>query len=294
MSRSPVLITGGRGQLGSDLSELLAGDRELEAPGRDELDVADAAALRAALQRLKPSLVINCAAFHNVDVCESEEARALEVNVTAVKRLAEACAERGSKLVHFSTNYVFDGRRPDPYAEDDLPSPRSVYAISKLAGEHAALTYAPGALVIRSAGLYGLHGSASKGGNFVTRVLGRAEEQGFLRMVEDQRLSPTFTADLAGAVLEAVEAGAHGLVHLTSAGACSWLEFTEAIMSLAGREVEISPVRTEPREGVADRPLNGVLARRRADSLGLTPLRDWRDALADYMQRAGLVAASPA
>ena len=294
MSSGPVLITGGQGQLGSDVSELVRGKGQFEAPGSAELDITDDAAVADALDRVRPAVVVNCAAFHNVDVCEREEARALEVNVRAVKRLAELCGERGATLVHFSTNYVFDGARADPYGESDLPSPRSVYAISKLGGEQAALAYAPGSLVVRTAGLYGLHGSGSKGGNFVTRVLARADEQGAVRMVADQRLNPTFTADLAAAVLEAVEAGAEGLLHLTSGGSCSWYEFTEAIMELAGREVEIEPVETQRREGVADRPLNGVLARERADGLGLTPPRPWRDALADYMQRAGLVATSAA
>jgi dTDP-4-dehydrorhamnose reductase len=294
VSSGPILITGGHGQLGTDLSELLGGTRELEAPGRGELDIADDEAVREVLDRLRPSLVLNCAAFHNVDVCESEERSAFEVNVRAVKRLAEGCAERGAKLVHFSTNYVFDGSAPAPYGEEDPPSPRSVYAVSKLAGEYAALAYGPDSLVIRTAGLYGLHGSASKGGNFVTRALARADEQGSLRMVADQRLSPTFTGDLAAAVIEAVDAGVEGVLHLTSGGSCSWYEFTEAIVSLAGREVEIEQVETQRRDGVADRPLNGVLARARADSLGLTPLRAWREALADYMQRAGLIAASAA
>ena len=155
---------------------------------------------RARSRPSRPDAVFNCAAFHNVDLCEREEDRSFEVNARAVKRLAERCAERGAKLVHMSTNYVFDGTAPEPYREDDRPNPRSVYAISKLAGEHAALAYAPGALVVRGAGLYGLHGSASKGGNFVTRMVERAREQGELKMVADQRLAPTFTADLAAGV----------------------------------------------------------------------------------------------
>jgi dTDP-4-dehydrorhamnose reductase len=235
-------------------------------------------------------VVFNCAAFHNVEVCEREEDRSFEVNARAVKRLAERCAAADAKLVHLSTNYVFDGTASDPYPEDAPPSPRSIYALSKLAGEYAALAYAPDVLVARGAGLYGLHGSASKGGNFVTRMLGRAREQGQVKMVADQRLSPTFTADLAAALVEAVDTGASGLFHLTAGGECSWFEFTQAIMELAGVDVEIEPVGTTRPPGGADRPLNGVLARPAADAAGLTPLRDWRDALADYMSRAGLLA----
>ncbi|MEA2492453.1 MAG: dTDP-4-dehydrorhamnose reductase [Thermoleophilaceae bacterium] len=228
--------------------------------------------------------VFNCAAYHNVDLCETEEATSFKVNVTAVKRMAQACAAADVKLVHFSTNYVFDGRRDEPYAEHDTPNPRSVYATSKLGGEYMALSYVPRALVVRGSGLYGLHGSGQKGGNFITRVLQRAREGQQMRMVSDQRLQPTFTRDLAAAVIEGVDKEATGVVHLTAGGACSWLEFTEAIFELAGIDVPIEDVTTS---GPVDRPLNGVLARPRADSLGLTPLRGWRDALEDYMQSAG-------
>lgn len=283
-------MTGGGGQLASDLLALLEPRCEVRALSRSELDVTHEAELDRALDAFEPDTVFNCAAFHNLDVCEREEDRALDVNARAVKRLAERCAARGARLVHLSTNYVFDGRRPEPYGEDDLPSPRSVYAISKLAGEHAALAYAPGALVVRGAGLYGLHGSASKGGNFVQRMLARARDTGQIRMVSDQRLQPTFTADLAVAIVEAVDAGAGGVLHLTASGECSWFEFTAAILELAGVECELEPVETSP--GGVDRPLNGVLARPRADAAGVRPLRDWRAGLEDYMQRAGLAAAT--
>jgi dTDP-4-dehydrorhamnose reductase len=287
-----VLITGGGGQLASELEGLLRDRAEVAAPSRGELDITVDSAVANAFDSQRPDVVFNCAAFHNVEVCETEEDRSFEVNARAVKRLAERCETANAKLVHFSTNYVFDGRRDEPHGEDDPPNPRSIYAISKLAGEHCALGYADTALVVRSAGLYGLHGSASKGGNFVTRIVARAREQGELRMVADQRLSPTFTADLAQAVLEAAEAGAGGVFHLTNAGDCSWFDFTEAIMELAGIDVPIEPVATTRPPGGADRPLNGVLARRRADQLGLAPLRGWREALQDYMRRAELAAAT--
>jgi dTDP-4-dehydrorhamnose reductase len=282
-----VLITGGNGQLGTDLSEQLSG-AEVRALSHAELDIADDAAVAAAIEGV--DTVFNCAAYHNVDLCEIEEEMSFRINHVAVKRMAQACAAAGAKLVHFSTNYVFDGRREEPYSEYDLPLPRSVYAQSKLAGEYAALTYGDKALVIRGAGLYGLHGSGQKGGNFVTRMIQRAREGQQIRMVSDQRLQPTFTADLATAVIEAVDSGAEGLLHLTAGGACSWLEFTQAIYAIAGLDVEIEAVETSP--GGTDRPKNGVLARTRADELGLTPLREWRPALEDYMQRAGYAASS--
>jgi dTDP-4-dehydrorhamnose reductase len=275
-----ALITGGGGQLASDLQALL-GDTA-RSFSHAELDIADSAALDRAFEEVQPDVVFNCAAFHNVDVCETEPDGAWAVNVRAVRDLAR----RGAKLVHLSTNYVFDGRREQPYGEDDLPNPRSIYALTKLAGEYAALAYGDGALVVRGAGLYGEHGSASKGGNFVQRMLTRAREQSSLKMVADQRLQPTFTADLAAALVEAVEKDAGGVVHLTAGNECSWFEFTQAIMEIAGIDVPIEPVQTTIAPGQPDRPLNGVLARPRADALGLSPLRPWRDALADYMSRA--------
>jgi dTDP-4-dehydrorhamnose reductase len=272
-----ALITGGGGQLASDLQELLGADAR--SFSHAELDIADSAALDRAFEEVAPDVVFNCAAFHNVDVCETEEDRSFEVNARAVKRLAQRCEQEQATLVHLSTNYVFDGTREEPYAEDDRPNPRSIYALSKLAGEYAALAYCSSALVVRSAGLYGRHGSASKGGNFVQRMIARAREQGQLKMVADQRLNPTYTADLATGLIEAVENQATGILHITNSGDCSWHEFTVEIMRLVGIDVPIEAVDTAP--GGVDRPRNGVLARSRTD---VPPLRSWQEALADYLQ----------
>ena len=284
-----VLATGGGGQLASDLEALLGGECAFEARSHAELDITDADALERTFKEARPEVVFNCAAFHNVEVCEREEQQSFAVNVTAVKRMAELCEEHGARLVHLSTNYVFDGSADAPYGEADAPSPQSIYALSKLAGEYAALAYAPGALVVRTGGLYGRFGSASKGGNFVTRMIDRAREQGELAVVADQHLSPTATADLAAAVVEAVNKDASGLLHLTASGSCSWHEFTEAIVELAGVEVEVRPTVTERQPGGARRPLNGVLARPRAEELGLAPLPHWRQQLESYMEEAGLL-----
>jgi len=279
-----ALVTGGGGQLASDLQELLGDDAV--SLSHAQLDVANPYALARAIEDHAPDVLINCAAFHNLDVCEAEPDQAWAVNVRAVREMAM----RVPRLVHLSTNYVFDGRREEPYGEDDVPAPRSVYAITKLAGEHAALAYGADTLVVRAAGLYGLNGSVSKGGNFVQRMLARGREQGALKMVADQLLQPTFTADLAAAIVDAVEREATGVVHLTAADACSWHEFTLAIMELAGLDVPVEAVATTIPPGGVDRPLNGVLARPRADALGLPALRSWREGLADYMARAGLAA----
>jgi dTDP-4-dehydrorhamnose reductase len=289
-----VLITGGGGQLASDLAEQLRERCQVSAPGRAELDITDQPALDQAFERAQPTVVFNCAAFHNVEVCEREEDRSFEVNARAVKRLAERCADAGAGLVHLSTNYVFAGDRKAPYSEADQPSPRSTYAISKLAGEHAALAYCPHALVVRGSGLYGRHGSASKGGNFVQRMIKRAREQGALKMVADQRLTPTYTADLAEVLIAAVEGDVSGLLHLTNSGSCSWHEFTLAIIEIAGIDVPVEPAQTVRPPGGADRPLNGVLSCERALEAGVAGMRSWRAALEDYMASAGLAAQASA
>jgi len=283
-----VLITGGGGQLASDLESLLSPSVEVRAPGRAHLDITVDEAVDAVFEDFAPTVVYNCAAFHNVEVCEREEDRAFEVNARAVKRLAERADAAGARLVHFSTNYVFDGSAAEPYDEFARPNPRSIYALSKLAGEYAALAYAPDALVVRTGGLYGLHGSASKGGNFVTRMIARAREQGALKVVADQRLSPTFTGDLAAAVIDAADAGLSGIVHITNADETSWHGFTEEIMRLAGVTVEVEPAETVRAPGAADRPLNGVMTSVRE----LNSLRPWDEALSDYLERAGLRAAT--
>jgi dTDP-4-dehydrorhamnose reductase len=282
-----ALITGGAGQLGHDLTELLGPDSAFPRT-HAELDIADEAAVERAFAEVEPDVVFNCAAFHNVDECETAVEEAWRINVLAVRNLAA----RGVPLVHISTNYVFDGEREEPYPEDHPPSPMSYYALSKLAGEHAALAYGERPLVVRGAGLYGTQGNASKGGNFVQRIIAAAEKNGKLAVVADQRLQPTFTVDLAEALVEAVEAEAQGVLHLTAGGECSWHEYTETIMELAEIEVPVEATETTVPEGGAARPLNGVLARPRADELGLTPLRHWREALEDYMTRAGLAAAA--
>jgi dTDP-4-dehydrorhamnose reductase len=287
-----ALITGGGGQLASDLEVRLQGGGQVYAPTRADLDITDDAAVESVFAEFRPTVVFNCAAFHNVEVCEREEDQAFAVNARAVKRLAAQCTAVDARFIHLSTNYVFDGTSAGPYDEDVLPNPRSIYAISKLAGEHAALAYAPGSLVVRTAGLYGLHGSASKGGNFVTRMIARAREQGALKVVADQQLTPTFTADLASGILAAVDGGVTGTLHVTNSGATSWHGFTEAIMELAGVEVPVEEGITTIAPGAADRPLNGVLQSSLSVRAGLPALRPWRAALADYLERAGLLAAA--
>ena len=279
-----ILLIGATGQLGGDLLRNNPG-HDIEAPGRDALDLARPAEGAAAIKRARPDLVINCAAFHNVPKCEEDPAQAFLINCAAVRDLAVACAELGTRLVTFSSDYVFGGERKTPWLEDDLPSPLQIYGITRLAGEHAALAAAPAqAIVIRTCGLYGRSGARSKGGNFVDGRVADARAGKRIEMASEQVVAPTSTDDLSRAVfaLVAHPRVAPGIYHLVNEGACSWYEFTCEIVRVIGARAEVVPVDRGGRTGSMRRPLYSVLANTRARALGVT-LRPWQEALAAYL-----------
>ncbi len=244
---------------------------------------AGAAAL---IRSMRPDAVINCAAFHNVPKCEEEGAQAFLVNCIAVRDLAVACAETGAWFFTFSSDYVFGGERSVPWAEDDRPFPLQVYGITRVAGEYAALSAAPGrAVVIRTCGLYGRAGARSKGGNFVDGRVADARAGKRIEMVCEQVIAPTATDDLSRAVfsLLAHPQLAPGLYHLVNEGACSWYEFTREIVRLSGASTEVVPVDRGGVTGSFRRPLYSVLGNNKARALGIT-MRPWQYALADYIR----------
>lgn len=270
-----VLITGAGGQLGGELAARLRGAVAL---GRAELPIDDADAVERALAQHRPELVFNCAAYNAVDRAESEPEAARAVNAAGAENVARACAAAGARLVHFSTNFVFDGRLDRPYVESDAPAPQSAYARSKHEGELRVLEALPGALVVRAAAIFGAGGSAAKGGSFPERILARARAGEPLRVVADQRVNPTYTGDLAGAVLALTESGLTGLVHVVPGDCGSWHELAVEVLGLAGLgDVEVEAVSTEELGAPAARPANGCLG-----SIRVAPLRPWREGLAAY------------
>ncbi len=282
-----ILLIGANGQLGSDLARVLAGPR-LVAVTRQELDVTDPAAVERVIGELRPAVVVNTAAFHRVDDIEADPEPAFRVNAVGVHHLARVCARHATRLVHFSTDYVFGGGPPGPYAEDAPPAPLSAYGTSKLAGEFLVRQASARHLVIRSSGLYGVAGSSGKGGNFVETMLRLARDGKRLRVVDDQVLAPTYTADLAesvGRLLAADPPG--GVYHLTSGGACSWFEFARRIFELTGLAPDLEPTTSEAYGAPARRPPNSVLENARLAPLGLPPLRPWPDALRAYLVARG-------
>jgi dTDP-4-dehydrorhamnose reductase len=287
----PILLVGAGGQLGSDLQKALPA-ASLTPLKRADLDVTDPAAIDRVLETHTPGWVINTAAFHRVDDIEKDEhgeaQRAFAVNAVAAWRLGTACARRGARLLHLSTDYVFGGGPTGPYAEDAPPAPLSVYGGSKLAGEHLIRQASPRHVVVRSSGLYGVAGSAGKGGNFVETMLRVAREGKPLRVVEDQVSTPTYTLDLAEAIARLLAADPPGGVyHLTNAGECSWFEFARRIFTLCGRAAQLSPTTSAEYKAPAARPAHSVLRNARAAALGLPPLRPWPEALEAYLRAKG-------
>jgi len=283
-----VLLIGARGQLGSDLVKALI-NHDLIALNHTDLEVTDAQQVQRVLEQSNPDLVINTAAFHQVDICEKEIERAFQVNAYAPRLLALACRDRNTILLHISTDYVFGGdiARKTPYVETDCPAPINVYGITKLAGEYLIRYLCPRHFIVRTSGLYGIAGSSGKGGNFVEGRLKQAREGKVIRMVRDQVLTPTYTVDLAVAIRRLIETERFGLYHITNAGQCSWYEFTERILSLTGLRAELVPQTTGESNAAARRPAYSVLENAALKAIGLDDMRPWQDALAPYLQVRG-------
>ncbi len=280
---SSWLLTGANGQLGRSVMEQAS---ELGVDVRPyahaELDATDAEAVASAIEEARPGVVLNCAAFTNVDLCEERVEEAQRVNELAPGVLANAC-KGGPLLVHVSTDYVFDGASPCHLTEDAPTGPLGVYGRTKLGGERAVRRSGADHLIVRSQWLFG------PGPNFVRTILARAVEGAALRVVDDQIGRPTWTGSLAAAIFQAVELGARGDLHLASEGVASWYDFArEAIIEAARRglvrPVAVEPIPTREMPRPAARPAHAVLGLERARRLGVA-LPHWREALVGYLER---------
>lgn len=278
-TRAKVVVTGGRGQLGRAIAARLGGAYDVAPLGRAELDVADRRAAHDAIAAARPAIVIHAAAMTDVDGCERDPDGAFRVNALGALHVAEAAEAAGARLVAISTDFVFDGERPSPYFEHDAPRPLSVYGASKLAGEEHVLRVARGALVVRTAWLYGPGGK-----NFVDTILALGDAGQPLRVVADQAGSPTWAPDLADALARLVASSLSGIVHAANAGHATRYELARRALDLAGREsVRVEPVTTAEMPRPARRPAHAVLASRVLGAAGVAPLRHWEDALADHV-----------
>lgn len=286
-----ILLTGHLGQLATDLKPLLAGE-ELILSEIEDLPLENAARVMERVSAARPEMIVNCAAYNRVDEAEDNPEAAFAANAFGPRHLALAARAVGAVMVHFSTDYVFDGDRRAPYTEADLPCPRSVYGVSKLSGEHMVQATLDRHFIFRVCGLYGYAGSRDKGSNFVETMLALAGNGKPLRVVADQVLTPTSTVDVARAARRVIATDRYGLYHLTSSGACSWYEFARKIFELAGVSPEVVPVETSAFPAKARRPAYSVLDNARLRAAGFEEMPPWEDALKRYL--AGRTGRRPA
>ena len=277
-----IAILGANGQLGSDLVQALAG-RDTVLFTRADFDVTDHSRTRMVLESAGAGVIVNTTAYHRVDDCETQAETAYAVNVLALLNLVRIANNTGALLVHFSTDYVFDGAATAPYTEQSPAMPLSIYGNSKLAGEYLVRTTARRHLVIRSAGLYGVAGSRGKGGNFVETMLAKAAAGDRIQVVSDQVTTPTWTANLAAQVVRMLDNDFSGLCHATNEGACSWHEFAQAVFELSGVAAHLSATTSDVYRTAAIRPRYSVLENARLKQARLNCMPHWREALAGYL-----------
>jgi dTDP-4-dehydrorhamnose reductase len=270
-------VLGAGGQLGSELARLIGGSSGVT---HDQASITDPQAIDDLLNSRRPEVVFNCAAYNAVDRAETERDLAYAINSEGPANVAMSCARHGIRLVHFSTNFVFDGALERPYVETDKPSPLSVYGASKLDGEQRVLELLPEALVIRTSAVFGDKGSAIKGGSFPERIVARARLGQPLRIVADQKVNPTYTGDLAPAAIELAEKRMEGLVHVVAAGCAGWDEFARAALAECGVTSDVESILSAELAAPAARPLNGCL-----ESTQAAALRPWREGLREWARR---------
>lgn len=290
-----VLLLGPNGQLGTDIRKAVetgAAGVDLQALGRDQLDVTDPEALRAVLGAADFDVLVNCTSYHRTDEVEGNATAAFAVNTHAVRGMAELCGAKRARLMHISTDYVFGGtERARPFGENDCPSPVNVYGASKAMGETLARLSDGGVTILRVASLFGVAGASGKGGNFVETMIRMGREKGTLTVVDDITMSPTGTADVAVMLLGLLEAAAPpGIYHAVNSGEATWCEFASVIVARAGIAAEVRPVASKDYPTAARRPAYSVLDNTKmARALG-RPIPHWTEALDRYLRDKGHMA----
>lgn len=283
-----VVVIGCAGQLGTELTRVFE-QRGWNVHGlaRKQLNITEFAEVESRLAPLEPDLVINAAAYNQVDVAESEPQAAYAVNGLAVRNLAMACRQNDAKLVHFSTDYVFDGVTNRPYAETDMPRPIGAYGVSKLAGEFYARAYVDRSLVIRTSGVFGPAGRRTARGNFVELMLRLAEGGQPIRVVEDHVASPTYAPELARLTADLVDRKVEGVVHGGGGEAISWYNFAKLIFATAGLSPALRPTNEREYRTAARRPKFSALANERAAQAGIAPMPPLAQCVQRYLAERG-------
>jgi dTDP-4-dehydrorhamnose reductase len=283
---SKVTIFGSAGQLGIELARTFR-DRGYAVTGltRADVDITDPVCVERCVTDVDPALVVNAAAYNQVDVAEREPQAAFQVNALAVRNLALACRQVDATLVHFSTDYVFDGLAGRAYTEEDRPHPLGAYAVSKLGGELYAQAYLERPLIIRTSGVFGPGGLRTARGNFIELMLRLAKSGQPIRVVEDHVASPTYAPTLAERTADLVQLGQHGVFHVAGGVPISWFEYARMIFRAAKLSPELRPTNEREYRTAARRPKYSALSNQKMESLGVEPMPRLEDAIADYLSR---------
>ncbi len=284
-----VTIIGANGQIGSDLAKAFrASGAHVDGLTHQDIDIAVTASVESKLAEIKPDVVVNTAAFHNVEACENDPQAAFAVNAIGARNLAMAAAKGPFKLIHISTDYVFDGQKGQPYVEEDCPRPLNCYGNSKLSGEHFVQAMAGNYAVVRVCGLYGAEPCRAKMGlNFVKTMLKLARERGEVKVTADEFVTPTYTLAAAEQIVKLAGASETGLFHVTPQGQCSWYEFAEAIFQYTQTTVKLLPATSADFPAKVPRPRYSVLDNRHLRTAGIDIMPPWKECLRSYLKETG-------
>ncbi len=280
-----VVVIGGNGQLGHDVTRAFAEEgHAVTSLTHQDLEVSSLESVRESLNELKPELVVNTSAFHHVEKCEAEPALAFAVNAIGARNVAHVTKEAGATLLHISTDYVFDGRKNSPYVEEDMPVPLNVYGNTKLSGEFFVRCTNPRHFIVRTSAIYGANPCRAKGGlNFIELMLKLSQERKELRVVDDEFVTPTPTAQIARQLVALSRSSDYGLYHATAEGSCSWFEFAAAIFELTKTRIALEPARPGEFPAKVQRPKYSVLENKALKSKGLNIFTHWKEGLETYL-----------
>jgi dTDP-4-dehydrorhamnose reductase len=280
-----VVVIGANGQLGSDICKILS-NKGYEVFGtiKNVIDVTNMSICKERLNEIKPAAVINTAAFHNVEQCERDPITSFTVNAIGARNLAILSNELDFKIIHFSTDYVFDGSKKMPYIEADMPLPLNVYGNTKLSGEMFIRTISKSYFIARVSGLFGISPCRAKSGlNFIQLMLKLSRERDEVRVVDSESLAPTYTVDVAMQIEKLLQTDNFGLYHMASSGACTWYEFAKAIFELTKSNIKLSVANPNEFPAKAPRPAYSVLENAALKTIGLETMPHWKDALQRYL-----------
>jgi len=283
-----IAIIGGNGQLGSDLAEVFSKDYEVTILNHTDIEITNIDSVSDVISSVKADIVLNTAAYHVVPEAEKFPDKAFNVNGTGVLNLAKICQDKKAVLVHYSTDYVFDGSKQKPYREEDRPNPLNVYANTKLAGEYFALNYCDRSFIIRVSGIYGKIPCRAKGGNFITTMIKFSKEKPEVRVVDDEVLTPTPTIEIAKNTAELIKTDAFGLYHMSCEGEVSWYEFAKTIWEVLNLKTPLYPASVKDFPLVVKRPFYSVLDNFNLRKIKMNQMPEWKEALKDYLNKVYL------